>query len=308
MSKVLLSPSSFGKISNEPVDLLKNNNFEIIDNPYGRKLTEEETTTLASGCIGIIAGVESLSEKVLKTLPDLKIISRVGVGMDSVDLEYAKKTGISVVNTPDGPTLAVAELTLGLTMSLLRRIPMADSKIKSGVWQKETGNLLAGKTIGVIGLGRIGKKVAEIFRALGNTVIGYDLFTDQDWANKYNVKYVELEEVLKNSDIVSLHVSGSKGNNSLLGKHEIDLMKKGAFLVNVSRGGVVNEAALYESLKNKKLGGAAIDVFEKEPYSGELTTLENVVLTPHLGSYASEAKIQMEIDAVKNFLDCYKKL
>ncbi len=308
MSKVLLSPSSFGKISNEPLTLLKNNNFEIVDNPYGRKLTEDETIKLASGCIGIIAGVESLSEKVLKELPELKIISRVGVGMDSVDLNYAKNASITVVNTPDGPTLAVAELTLALTMSLLRRIPMADAKIKSGVWQKETGNLLSGKTIGIIGLGRIGKKTAEIFRALGNSVIGYDLFPDHQWAEKNNVSFVTLEEVLKNADIVSVHVSGGKDSNSLLGQRELDLMKKSALLINVSRGGVVDETALCENLKNKKLAGAALDVFEKEPYSGELIKLDNVVLTPHLGSYASEAKIQMEIDSVKNFLDCYKKL
>ena len=308
MSKVLLSPSSFGKISNEPLTLLKNKNFEIVDNPYGRKLTEDETIKLASGCIGIIAGVESLSEKVLKELPELKIISRVGVGMDSVDLNYAKNAGITVVNTPDGPTLAVAELTLALTMSLLRRIPMADAKIKSGVWEKETGNLLSGKTIGIIGLGRIGKKTAEIFRALGNPVIGYDLFPDQDWAKKNNVNFVAIEEALKNADILSLHVSGGKDNNSLLGHKELDLIKKSALLINVSRGGVVNEAALYDSLKNKKLAGAAIDVFENEPYSGELTKLENVILTPHLGSYASEAKVQMEIDSVKNFLDYFIKL
>lgn len=300
--KVLTSPSSFGKEGPEPVELLRENNFEVINNPYGRKLTENEVISLASGCVGIVAGVEPLTASVLASLPTLKVISRVGVGMDSVDLEYAKKTGISVLNTPDGPTRAVAELTLAMTMSLLRKIPQADANMKQKVWKKETGNLLFGKKIGVIGLGRIGKMVAEMFRNLGNPVTGYDLFPDEKWSAEKSIKLGSFQSVLEESDIITLHIPAKKDKSPTISTRELAMMKEGAFLINIARGGVVDENALYESLITNKLIGAAIDVFSEEPYNGPLCELSNVVLTPHLGSYATESKLRMEIDAVENLI------
>lgn len=303
MKKVLLSPSSFGQVGDEPIYLLKRNGFEIIYNPYGRKLTEEEVITLAEDCIGIVAGVEPLNSKVMDALPNLKCISRVGVGMDNVDLDYAKHKGITVVNTPDGPTRSVAELTIALTFSLLRKIPMAHENLKNIIWKKETGNLLLNKKIGVVGLGRIGKKVAELFKALGNPVFGHDLYPDHEWASHFNVNILDLDDLLKTSEVITLHVPRNKEKSSVIGKKEIALMKNGAFLINVSRGGVVDEDALYDALASNKLGGAAIDVFLEEPYDGPFCSLGNVVLTPHLGSYAMEGKLKMEIDAVKNLIN-----
>ena len=307
MSKILTSPSSFGQISTEPYEIIEKNGYTVIKNPYGRKLTEDEVIALASDCVGIVAGVESLSSRVMDALPKLKCISRVGVGMDSVDLEYADKKGIVVVNTPDGPTRSVAELTLALTLSLIRRVPQADSRMKQKKWEKQTGNLLHNKTVGIIGLGRIGKMVAEMFRALGNPVIGYDLFPNQSWANSMGVKICDLNQVLSDSDIVTIHIPGKKDNTAVIDAHELSLMKKGAFLINIARGGVVDEAALFQSLKSGQLAGAGIDVFTKEPYSGPFCELDNVVLTPHLGSYAEEGKLQMEIDAVNNIVDTLKR-
>lgn len=303
MNKVLTSPSSMGQVGPEPFNLLQANGYEVINNPYGRKLTENEAIELAKDCVGIVAGVEPLTKKVMDALPNLKCISRVGVGMDSVDLEYAKEKGIIVVNTPDGPTLPVAELTLGMTMALLRRIPMAHANMKQGIWKKEIGNLLYGKTIGVIGLGRIGKKVAGIFRALGNPVIGYDLYTDKEWANDNGVILKSFNDVLKNADILTLHIPGNQDQSPTISRKEIEMMQDGAFLINLSRGGVVDEDALYNALNNNKLSGASVDVFTREPYDGLLCELDNVVLTPHLGSYAAEGKLQMEIDAVMNLIN-----
>lgn len=307
MNKVLTSPSSMGQCGSEPFDLLRADGYEIINNPYGRKLTEDEVIDLAKDCVGIIAGVEPLTARVIDALPKLKCISRVGVGMDNVDLEYAKQKGVLVCNTPDGPTRSVAELTLAMTMSLLRRIPQADANLKQHRWKKQIGNLLLDKQIGVIGLGRIGKMVATLFRGLGNPVIGYDPFADETWAKNNGVKLLPFEEVLRYADIVTLHVPGNKNKTPIMGVKEIVKMKDGAFLINIARGGVADEAALYDALKSGKLGGAAIDVFTQEPYEGPLCELDNIIMTPHLGSYAKEGKLQMEVDAVMNFIKAVKQ-
>ena len=306
MLKILISPSSFGQIDAYPIKRLEENGYEIINNPYGRKLTEHEVIELAENCVGIIAGVEPLTVRVMDALPNLKCISRVGVGMDNVDLEYAKSKNIIVVNTPDGPTRSVAELTLAMTLSMLRRIPQADCALKNKRWEKQTGNLIQGKKIGVIGLGRIGKLVSEFFRGIKNTVIGYDFYPDKEWADENDVELLTFEEVVENADILTLHIPGNKNKQSVIGEYEISKMKAGSFLVNISRGGVVDEDALYNALKSRKLSGAAIDVFIDEPYTGPLCELDNVILTPHLGSYAKEGKLQMEIDAVNNLLDFFE--
>lgn len=302
IKKVLASPSSMGQCGSEPFDLLRERGYEIINNPYGRKLTEDEVIELAKDCVGIVAGVEPLTARVMDALPNLKVISRVGVGMDSVDLEYAKQKGIIVVNTPDGPTRGVAELTLAMTLSLLRRIPQADAALHQRKWKKQIGNLFLNKRVGVIGLGRIGKSVAELFRGLKNAVIGYDPFANETWAKENGVKLSSFEDVLRQADILTLHVPGNKDKSPVIGIKELAMMKNGTFLVNIARGGVVDEEALYNALKDGKLAGAAIDVYSKEPYDGPLCDLDNIIMTPHLGSYAAEGKLQMEIDAVKNFL------
>lgn len=306
MRKVLTSPSSMGQCGSEPFDLLRENGYEIINNPFGRKLTEEEVIEIAKDCVGIVAGVEPLTARVMDALPQLKCISRVGVGMDSVDLEYAKQKGIIVVNTPDGPTRGVAELTLAMTLSLLRRIPQADAALHQRKWKKQIGNLFLGKTVGVIGMGRIGKMVAEMFRALGNPVIGYDPFANRDWAKAHGVEICSFGEVLEQADILTLHIPGNKDKSPVLTLAELNKMKKGAFLINISRGGVVDEDALFAALKYGPLAGAAIDVYTKEPYDGPLCDLENIIMTPHLGSYAKEGKLQMEIDACQNLINALK--
>lgn len=305
--KILVSPSSFGQCGSEPLDLLKHNGYEVINNPYGRKLTEDEVIELASDAVGIIAGVEPLTKKVMDNMPYLQCISRVGVGMDSVDLAYAKEKGILVVNTPDGPTRPVAELTIALTMDLLRRISKADANIKKGVWKKEIGNLILDKTVGIFGFGRIGKETAKLFQGLGANIIAFDLFRDEDYAQKNNIKYVEKDELFQNSDIISVHVPGNKDKTPVITINELNLMKKKSYLINISRGGVVDENDLFDVLNNNEITAAATDVFVKEPYEGKLKELDNIILTPHLGSYAEEAKLKMEVDAVNNLLNSLKE-
>ena len=304
--KILASPSSIGQISLKPFELLEANGYEVVKNPFGRKLTEDETITLGKDCVGIVAGVETLDSIVIDSLPNLKCISRVGIGMDGVDISYAENKGIKVLNTPNGPTRAVAELTLGLTLSLLRKIPNAHYDLKNRIWKKQTGNLLFEKKVGVLGLGRIGRMVAEMFRSLGNPVVGYDLYPDMDWAEKNKVEILSLEQLMNQCDIITIHIPGNSDGSTVLNQEELSYLKDGAFLVNVSRGGVINEDALYKMLTNGKLTAAALDVFSNEPYSGKLCDLDNVILTPHIGSYAKEGKLKMEVDAVMNLINALK--
>ncbi|MBZ0198440.1 MAG: phosphoglycerate dehydrogenase [Ignavibacteriaceae bacterium] len=301
--KILVSPSSFGQCGEEPLEILKRNGYEIINNPYGRKLTEDEVIEHASDVVGIVAGVEPLNKKVMDNLPNLKCISRVGVGMDSVDIDYAKQKGIKVVNTPDGPTRPVAELTIALTMDLLRRVSKADKNIKNKIWKKEIGNLILNKKIGIFGFGRIGKTTAILFQGLGAKIIAFDLYPDNEYAAMHNIKMVSKEELFSTADIVTIHVPGNKDKAPVISYSELDLMKNTSYLINISRGGVVDEDAFYNILKNNKIVSAATDVFVNEPYSGKLIELENILLTPHLGSYAEEAKLKMEIDAVNNLIN-----
>ncbi len=306
--KILISPSSFGKCGVEPLQILEKTNYKLIYNPYGRKLTEEEVIELGGeDLIGIVAGVEPLNQKVLNQLPNLKCISRVGVGLDSVDLKYAETVGIKVLNTPDGPTRAVAELTIGLAMNLLRCITIADSNLKQKKWKKEIGNLILNKKVGIFGLGRIGKATAKLFQNLGASIQGYDLYPDNEYLKNNDIDLVSIKELFKTSEIISIHVPGNKNNSPIINKDELNLMKKNAYLINVSRGGVVEELALYELLKNNKISGAALDVFLEEPYEGDFLKLNNVILTPHLGSYALEGKLKMEIDAVNNLVNFLDK-
>ncbi|MEM0466439.1 MAG: phosphoglycerate dehydrogenase [Candidatus Thermoplasmatota archaeon] len=301
--KVIITPSSFGECGDEPLELLRQAHIDVILNPYHRKMKPDEVIELGKECQGIIAGVETLNQQVLSALPSVRCISRVGVGIDNIDIEYARRHGIIIKNTPDGPTRAVAELTVGLIFDLLRMISYRDRLIRQGIWNKDMGFLLYGKTVGIIGLGRIGKKVAEILQLLGVTVVGHDIHPDHGWCKQKNVQLLSLSDLLKKSDIVSVHVSKLPEGKPLLGKSELALMKKQAFLLNLSRGEILDEHALYEALKTQSLAGAALDVYTQEPYAGPLTELGNIILTPHIGSYAKESRLDMEIQAVKNLLE-----
>jgi len=301
--KILISTSSFGKYDEKPLEMLKTEGHEVMPNPHKRKLTSEELTRLAKDCDGIIAGTEKYDKEIFEKLPKLKIISRCGVGMDSIDLEEAKKRGIIVKNTPDAPTEAVAELTILMILDVLRKVSFMDRQIRTGVWNKEMGHLLSGKTVGVIGLGRIGRRVIELLAPFNVKFIAAEPRPDKGWMKENKVGLVELDKLLEESDIVSLHVPFLPETKNIINSERLKLMKKDAVLINAARGGVVDEAALYEALKNKHLYGAALDVMEKEPYDGPLKNLDNIVLTPHIGSYAIEARILMEIEAVKNLIN-----
>lgn len=300
MSRVLITTSSFAVDDQSPLALLHRAGYEVVLNPFGRRLKEEEVLDLVSNNqpVGIIAGVEPLTARVLEAAPALRVISRCGIGLDNVDFEAARRRGIAVFNTPDAVTPAVAELTVGLMLTVLRRIVEADGAVRSGKWHRPMGRLLGAQTVGLIGCGRVGSAVALLVKLFGAQVLGYDPFLHHHPA----VSLVSLDELLARSDIVSLHIPYDKSVHHLVDRHVISRMKPGAIIINTARGGLVDEEALYEAIHGGRLAGAGLDTFETEPYVGPLAELPQVVLTPHIGSYAREARIEMERQAVLNLV------
>ena len=296
--KIVITTSSFATYDRSPLDELKKKQIDYTINPYGRKLTSDEVIGLAKDADGLVAGTEPLNEDVLQNLPELKVISRCGAGLDNVDLEKAKELNIKVVSTPYGPTLAVAELTLGLMLDLLRKITAMDRELRKGLWKKQMGNLLTEKKVGIWGFGRIGQKVAQVLDPLGVEIAYYDMRTVEG-----AIPLKSKSELLSWADIITLHCSANTDGKYAIGEAELKLMKDNAWLINASRGGLVDETALYSALKKGNLAGAALDVFENEPYTGPLCELDNVILTPHIGSYAKEGRIQMEMQAVRNLIN-----
>ena len=295
MKKILISTSTFSEYDKSPVEKLVKVGLRIEFNPYKRKLNLNETISLYKDKIGVIAGTELITKEVLENAKNLKIISRCGTGMDNIDHDTAKQLKIKILNTPDGPTLAVAELTVGLIFSLLRKIPEMDHEMRNNIWKKRMGNLLTKKTVGIIGYGKIGQKVGELLIRLGCSVLFFDTQISQC---QHGGKFLSFIDVLKQSDIICLHVSGSFKDKPLIGDNEIEKIKKGAWLINCSRGGVVDEKVLYQALKTNHINGAAIDVFEQEPppKNHPLFALPNILITPHNAALSLECRKRMAIE------------
>lgn len=304
MPKLLVSTSSFDVKSNQILQNLQEQGFEIIVNPYGRKLKEAEVLEFLSDdeVVGMIAGVEPLTRNVLSSAKSLKIISRCGIGTDSVDLAAAEELGIPVHITPIAPVIAVSELTVSLILSILRRTSEADRNLREGTWKPLMGRLLASQVVGLLGYGRVGNRVGQLLKTFGAKRIAYDIFRDDSlFADTVCIK--SLDEFIQRSNVITIHIPYNKDNHHLVDRAFINKMQPGSILINTSRGGLVDEQALYEALVSGHLAGAALDVFEEEPYSGLLCTLPQVILTPHMGSYAKEARIQMEQEAAQNLFD-----
>ncbi|PTN10869.1 phosphoglycerate dehydrogenase [Nitrosomonas aestuarii] len=300
MHKFVISTSSFDTDNNPIVQRLIHAGLQLVTNPYGRRLTEDEAENLLrEDVIGMIAGVEPLTERVIQSAKSLKVISRCGTGMDSVDLAAAKNKGVTVLNTPEAPAQAVAELTMGLILACLRQICKTDQQIRKGEWPRTQGSLLAAQTVGLIGLGHIGKRVAKLCRAFEANVIAHDPHIDQVPAG---VKLVTMEHLFETADIISLHTPYSAELHHLLNAQAFARMKSGTLVINAARGGLIDEQALKIALDNGKLGAAALDAFEQEPYQGALFECDNLILSSHVGSLAKEARQRMELEAAENLL------
>ena len=300
MNKLVISTSSFDVDNNSYLQYLKNSGMDITANKYKRKLTEDEIIEiLGEDTIGMIAGIEPLTNRVFSSAKKLKVISRCGSGLDSVDIEAAKHNDINVYNTPEAPAQAVAELTMGLMLASLRRICQTNQSLKANEWPRMQGQLLAAQTVGILGLGHIGKRVAQLCQAFECNVIAHDPYIDK---TLHGVKLVSFEELLSESDVISLHLSYTTDTHHLFGSESFSCMKPGSIIINAARGGLIDETALDDALTSGHLGMAALDVFEQEPYHGPLTKNNKTILTSHIGSLAKESRKRMELEAAENLL------
>lgn len=299
-NKILIGPSTFGQSGREPLKRLCDAGYDVVENPFKRKLNRSELIDLLTDdVIGIVAGLETLDREVIAR-SSLRVISRCGSGTSNVDKVAASELGIKVYSTPDAPTTAVAELTVCAVLSLLRQVHAMNAGVHSRKWDKTIGVQLKDKIVAIIGFGRIGRKVSELLVPFGVHMFAVDPALS---GNVNGVRMVGLDEALKNSDIIVLHASGE---NVILGRREFQLLKKGAYLLNAARGGLIDEDALVAAIEEKRVSGVWLDAFNEEPYSGPLCDRPEALLTPHIGSYTVECRRGMEDEAVKNLIEGLK--
>jgi D-3-phosphoglycerate dehydrogenase / 2-oxoglutarate reductase len=299
--KVLITTVPFASQNTLPLEMLRESGAEFVFNPIGRKLTDTELAELVPDVDILIAGTELINEKVLQKANKLKLISRVGIGLDSVNLNMAKNLGIQVCYTPDAPAPAVAELTIGVMLSLLRSIHISNAELHNKTWNRHFGRRIPDVSIGIIGVGRIGSRVIRRLTPFGSPrVLINDLQRSNQITDKLKLEWVDKETIFRECDVISLHVPLTSETKNLVGEAELRKMKKDALLINMARGGIVDEVALYQALVENRIGGAAIDVFENEPYTGPLTELPNCILTAHMGSMSTDCRVKMEIDATED--------
>lgn len=300
MAKVLITTVPFGDKNRLPLELLENAGMEYCINPYNAKLTEGQLAELVTDFDAIIAGTESISEKVMAQASNLKLISRVGIGLDGVDLMAARRRGIKVSYTPDAPAPAVAELTLGMMLTLLRSAHVSNAQMHQGRWQRILGRRLAEVTVGILGVGRIGARVLRRTRAFGTPkILANDIFPNYALNREFKLEWVTKEQVYREADIISLHLPLTHLTKNMIRREQLLQMKPDAMIVNTSRGGIINEHDLYDVMKAGHLSGAAIDVFEQEPYTGKLGEIERCLLTAHMGSMSIDCRARMEIEATE---------
>lgn len=251
-------------------------------------------------------GNDICDANVLNSASRLKIVSRHGIGVDSIDLKSATENGIVVANTPRVNTIAVVEHTMALMLAILRKIPGADLSLKSKRWEglKFVGEELAGKKLGIVGLGAIGKEVAKRAKAFGIEILYTDEVRDTLLEKELGMSFLPLHSLLRVSDVISVHVPLTSDTRGLIGRSEISLMKKGAYIVNTARGGIVDTDALAEGLRSGHIAGAAVDVFDTEPpdFSSPLFNVERIIMTPHIGAYTIEAIRRMDRIAAENIV------
>jgi D-3-phosphoglycerate dehydrogenase len=301
--KVAVTPRSFGKSSSLPLDMLKQRGCEVVLNPYGRILDKAEMKELIRDADAVIVGVDPLDADVLSAASRLKVISKYGVGTDNIDQTFAASKGIEVAVAAGANTDAVADYTLALMLAVARRIVPIDQGCRRMDWQKQTAVDVWGKTVGLIGLGAIGKGVARRAKGFDMRVLAYDLYQDPEYAARNGIEYVSLDRLLRESDFISLHLPLTEQTHHIIGPAEFEKMKPTAVLVNTARGGLIDEAALLRVLRENRIWGAGIDVFSQEPpEEKELLQLGNIVIGSHTAASTYQAIENMGVMAAENVL------
>jgi D-3-phosphoglycerate dehydrogenase len=306
MSVIFVSSRSFGKVSKIGEEGLKGHGFSIVRIPQEeRPVTQEKMIRMISSEMPkvVICGAEPLTKNVITACPSIKMIMKHGVGIDNIDIDAATNQKIVVANAPGTNTDSVADLTIALMLALLRGVISASNSTKTGGWDRFIGHELGSRTIGVIGTGRIGISVIQRLQGFGADILAYDIIHNESLIGTPQFHYCSLEKLLKNSDIVTLHAPLTSKTRKLIGKQELEWMKSTAILLNLARGELIDEDALYDSLKNKRIAGAAVDVFAIEPpQSSPLLTLENLIATPHIAAYTYEAMDQMDLVCLETII------
>lgn len=300
---ILCTSPTFGKYSSKALKTLEEAGCRLVRVSREEALDREKLFTYVKDAEGWIVGFSKITREILDAAPRLKVAAKHGTGTDNFDLAAAREKGVVIANAPGLNANAVAELAFGLMLSLARKIPYADMGVRTGMWEPVMGIELAGKTLGVIGMGTIGKNLMKKAAAFGMDLLAYDVARDMDLGSAFGVKYVDdYREVLTRSDFISLHVPLNKKTRGMIGSEEFHIMKSSTFLINTSRGGVVDEAALYQALITGQIAGAGTDVFEQEPPALEnpLLGLDNVVIAPHMGAYTQEAMAKISEVCAEN--------
>lgn len=284
MYKVLSAISNYSKICPEAKLLFESHGIEVVENQLGRGLAFNELAEIVPDIEGVIAGAEIWDEPLFKVAKKLKVISRFGVGYDSVNLAKAKEFGIKVTNVKSAElSHSVADITLALLLATERNIPILNASTKNGLWKSSVGHTLRGRNVGLIGFGAIAQLVAKRLGGFDTNIFAYDKYPNFDKAEELNATMISFEDILKNCDIICVHVPDTRETYHLIGKEQFGMMKDGAILVNTARGSIIDEKALYEALKTKRIRAAATDVFEQEPTDpkNQLFELDNFICTPH---------------------------
>ena len=291
--KIAIGASSFAASSDKGINMLTKRGIEVIENPYGRKLTLEETIQHLEGADGLLAGLEPLNEEVFSRAVKLKAIARIGIGMDNVDQEAAKRHGIRVSNTPDAPTEAVAEMALAALLTIGHAIIPSNTDMHNKIWKKRIGFSLQGLNVLLIGYGRIGRRFAQHLKNLGSNIFIYDPYQPE-------VSEKNLLEAIKKADVITMHAAGKE---EIFTDQHFAAVRDGVVVLNCARGGLINEDALFTNLNNGKVSCYWGDLFPQEPYEGKLLSCENAILTPHISTYNAQCREAMEMEAVKNLLE-----
>lgn len=305
MSKVMIFPSSFGKFSKEPEQILTDAGLSFTKF-FKAGMTEDEVIEKLQGYDAVILGLEPMTAKVMKACPQLKVVSRYGVGMDNVDQVAAKELGIKTFNTPGANANAVADYTFGMILDLARSISTANRDLKRGEWNKYTGYPVYGSTLGIIGLGAIGKGMARRAKGFNMRVMAYDVYWDEAFVQEYGVEKASLEEIYEQADFITLHTALTPQTRDMISMEQLKKMKPTAFVINCARGGLVNEADLAEALKAGEIAGAGIDAFCSEPPTGSpLLEMDNVIAAPHIAGSSIDGINTMACMSARN---CVKGL
>ena len=301
MGKILVTPRSLTKEGHPALDLLKKAGHQVVTCTPGKSPDEAELLSLLPGCVGYLAGVEKVSARVLEAAKGLKVIGRNGAGIDNVDLEAAKRLGIQVRPAPGANARGVAELTIALVFALLRSIPWSDAQLKRQAWNRRQGLEVAGRTLGLVGCGNIGRLVVQLATGVGMKTMAFKRHPDPSFAPAH-FRWASAEELYAGADLISLHCPA--GPKPVIDREAIARMKKGVYLVNTARAGVVDEQAVLEALDGGRIAGYAVDVFAQEPPKDwKLAGHEKVIATPHIGGYTEESVSRATEDAVRNILE-----